>query len=123
MVEDIHRFFVYGTLKRGGRNHYGRLAGGNGYAKYLGESSIKGKMYDFDQFPIVVLGGESDIFGEIYEIDDITLENIDALQNYPTLFNRSQIRLENDQIAWVYHIHEERVGKSPSILSGIWKVS
>lgn len=59
------RLFVYGSLRRNaeGRSHP-LLAG----ATYLGAAAVRGSLYQVDWYPGLVLSGEGEVRGELYEI-------------------------------------------------------
>jgi len=59
--------FVYGTLRRGGRNDINRLRPA---PRYLGMGAVRGCLYRIDWYPGLALGGTEavDVVGEVYEI-------------------------------------------------------
>jgi gamma-glutamylcyclotransferase (GGCT)/AIG2-like uncharacterized protein YtfP len=59
--------FVYGTLRRGGRNDINRLRPA---PEYLGMGEVQGMLYHFDWYPGLTLGGEQavTVVGEVYRI-------------------------------------------------------
>jgi gamma-glutamylcyclotransferase (GGCT)/AIG2-like uncharacterized protein YtfP len=59
--------FVYGTLRRGGRNDINRL---QPPPRYLGMGEVPGSLYHFDWYPGLTLDGEQPVtvVGEVYEI-------------------------------------------------------
>jgi len=59
--------FVYGTLRRGGRNDINRL---HPAPEYLGMGEVQGVLYHFDWYPGLTLGGEQavTVVGEVYRI-------------------------------------------------------
>jgi gamma-glutamylcyclotransferase (GGCT)/AIG2-like uncharacterized protein YtfP len=68
--------FVYGTLRRGGSNHF-RMAG----AEFISSGTIMGRMYRIDWYPGLVLdptGGE--IHGETYAVGPQQLAALDAFE-------------------------------------------
>ncbi len=67
--------FVYGTLRKGGSNHF-RMAG----ADFTGEGKISGWMYRIDWYPALVCGGETFVIGELYRVDDATLVALDRFE-------------------------------------------
>ncbi|MBC7980432.1 MAG: gamma-glutamylcyclotransferase [Armatimonadetes bacterium] len=67
--------FVYGTLRKGGSNHF-RMAGCEG----LGRGKIFGKMYRIDWYPALVCGGGSGVRGEVYEVSDEDLRALDFFE-------------------------------------------
>lgn len=59
--------FVYGTLRRGGRNDINRLAPA---PEYVGMGEVRGVLYHIDWYPGLTLGGEEavTVVGEVYRI-------------------------------------------------------
>jgi len=68
--------FVYGTLRRGGSNHF-RLAG----AEFVTAGTITGRMYRIDWYPGLVLDDAGDeIHGEVYLVDPEQLAALDLFE-------------------------------------------
>ncbi len=67
--------FVYGTLRKGGSNHF-RMVG----TDFVGSGRISGKMFRIDWYPALVAGGESFVRGELYRANDETLEALDEFE-------------------------------------------
>ena len=98
--------FVYGTLKRGfSNNRY--LAG----SKFLGTARTKEKFALYsDGLPFLIMTESiSEIHGELYQVDDLTLQILDDLEGHPDWYRREQgeICLDDDSSqsgieAWVY---------------------
>ena len=59
--------FVYGTLRRGGRNDINRLRPA---PEYVGMGEVSGVLYHIDWYPGLTLGGEEavTVVGEVYRI-------------------------------------------------------
>ena len=59
--------FVYGTLRRGGRNDINRLQPA---PEYVGMGEVRGVLYHIDWYPGLTLGGEEavTVVGEVYRI-------------------------------------------------------
>jgi gamma-glutamylcyclotransferase (GGCT)/AIG2-like uncharacterized protein YtfP len=59
--------FVYGTLRRGGRNDINLL---DPAPRYLGMGEVQGTLYQIDWYPGLTLGGEKavTVVGEVYQI-------------------------------------------------------
>lgn len=94
------KVFVYGTLKKGFRNHHylGGLKGKSAFAPginlFIGSSP----------FPFAKRG-ERTAIGELYEIDEATLEKLDRLEGHPVFYKREQTRIvgeDIDTMAWIY---------------------
>jgi gamma-glutamylcyclotransferase (GGCT)/AIG2-like uncharacterized protein YtfP len=91
-IPQTHRVFVYGTLRRGHRNHF-----------LLETSSFTGEaatlrpywMITTGAFPVVLDAVPADfglpplaIAGEIYHVDDATLEQLDRLEDKGRAYDR-----------------------------------
>ena len=97
--------FVYGTLKRGfSNNRY--LAG----SKFLGTARTKEKFALYsDGLPFLIMTESiSEIHGELYQVDDLTLQILDDLEGHPDWYRREQVEICLDDgnhsvmKAWVY---------------------
>lgn len=68
--------FVYGTLRRGGSNHF-RMAG----AEFITSGSITGRMYRIDWYPGLVLDEAGDeIHGEVFSVGPELLAALDVFE-------------------------------------------
>jgi gamma-glutamylcyclotransferase (GGCT)/AIG2-like uncharacterized protein YtfP len=67
--------FVYGTLRRGGSNHF-RMNG----AEFVGGGGIAGKIFRIDWYPGLVCGGESAVKGELYRVSEEHLRALDVFE-------------------------------------------
>lgn len=68
--------FVYGTLRRGGTNHF-RMAG----AEFIASGTITGRMYRIDWYPGLVLDSAGDeIHGEAYSVGPELLSALDVFE-------------------------------------------
>lgn len=68
--------FVYGTLRRGGSNHF-YLAG----AEFVAAGTVMGRLYRIDWYPGLVLDtAGSEIRGEVYAVDSEQLSALDAFE-------------------------------------------
>jgi len=102
----MHRVFVYGTLKKGFCRHHA-LSRQN----FLGVATTQAeyKLLDLGDYPGLVSSddGES-IAGELYEVDEACLQNLDVIEGVAVgLYARKSIRLLspwNDEpaIAYIY---------------------
>lgn len=91
-----YKLATYGTLKRGGHNHYLLKD-----AKFLGEGyTEKGYGLIVDGLPFLVQDKEGPgCYIELYEINDRELAACDALENHPNFYFRKEITvydLENN---------------------------
>lgn len=89
--------FVYGTLRKGYGNHpilEDSLFVGN--AKSLPQYT----MLHLGGFPGVVAGGTTSIVGELYDVDDETLANLDRLEGHPNFYKRASISVHDGCCVW-----------------------
>lgn len=99
--------FVYGTLRRGGSNHF-RMSG----TDFVGEGKVSGKMYKITWYPALLCGGETFVKGELYRVSDATLQALDSFEGIsadatePREYHRikTSVRLSSGKIedAWVW---------------------
>lgn len=84
----MKKVFVYGTLKSGGKVR--------GLDQFPG-ASIVGKatttypdydMVDLGSFPAVLLKGKKYIQGEVWEVNDQTMLELDMIEGYPDFYNK-----------------------------------
>jgi gamma-glutamylcyclotransferase (GGCT)/AIG2-like uncharacterized protein YtfP len=76
MPSTFETVFVYGTLRKGGSNHF-RMAG----ARFLTTGTLAGRMYRIDWYPGIVLDESGDeIRGEVYEVDPELLAALDVFE-------------------------------------------
>lgn len=109
---------VYGSLKKGFGNH-----------GCLGDSPMLGTvitppeytMYSLGGFPGVVLGGDTAISGEVYEVTDATLARLDRLEGVPTFYDRHLIDTPYGQ-AIIYILQDTRyLNDTNKVEDGVWK--
>lgn len=94
-----HLLFVYGTMKRGLRNH-GRLA----KAKFVDHATTVGNCYLMSTkkmagghlAPVVNLNGLFQVRGELYEVDGPTLAEIDLCEGHPLTYERLDVMVNVD---------------------------
>jgi len=107
-----YKLFVYGTLKKGFHNHDFLK-----YASYLGERTIKGKMYSYGAFPYVNIKQNGIIHGELYSIDENTLLDCDSLEGYPSFYSKKEVITNKNEKVLVYYINKEC---NALIKNGVW---
>ncbi|WP_445286855.1 gamma-glutamylcyclotransferase family protein [Variovorax atrisoli] len=116
--------FVYGTLRRGGRNDIARY---RPEPRFIGEASIAGTLFDLGAYPGIVLGGAQRVKGEVYAIEPAVEMALDVLEEVADddsgEYIKRQVRVEvNGQ--WfeclVYEIHPTRIAGLEVIESGDW---
>jgi gamma-glutamylaminecyclotransferase len=120
-----HFVFVYGTLRRGERNH-ALLAD----ARYVGEGKTAAgfTLLNLGPYPAAVAASHlhsPSIRGEVYEVDDGALASLDRLEGCPALYFREQqpIRLQAGGTlnAWMYLLTSGEPAGATVISSGDWR--
>lgn len=118
--------FVYGTLRRGGRNDINRL---EPVPKYVGMGEVRGTLYHIDRYPGLALGGEQavTVIGEVYEISpqlEVELDRIEAIvPGQAGEYFKRELAIEVDGRALhclVYEINSDRLAGREVIGHGDW---
>ena len=115
----VKMVFVYGTLKQGFSNHHvmkranGRFVGTHNTDPWY-------TMIKMGTFPGVVVGGETSIKGEVFEVD--SLVPLDRLEGYPGFYNRRLIETDYGP-AWMYILADrhKNVDMYVKVVSGKWE--
>jgi gamma-glutamylcyclotransferase (GGCT)/AIG2-like uncharacterized protein YtfP len=95
--------FVYGSLKRGFRNHHYLHA-----SQFVGTGTTRHEfdLLDLGYFPAMVKGGGFAIRGELFSVDRKTLRNLDFLENNGNFYQRERhpVIIEEAGLfsAWIY---------------------
>jgi gamma-glutamylaminecyclotransferase len=115
--------FLYGTLKRGGANHdvLERLDG-----RLVGPATTRDRwiLVDLGPFPALLPRtpeAETPVHGELWEIDDSALRELDAFEGCPRLYTRERIALLHDTReveAFVYVYARPRPGAARVVVNG-----
>lgn len=116
--------FVYGTLRRGGRNDIARF---RPEPFHVADAAIAGALYDLGAYPGVVLGGEGRVVGEIYSIEPEVEAALDVLEEVADddtgEYIRRHVMVEAGAQQFeclVYEIHPSRIAGRAVIRSGDW---
>lgn len=90
------KVFVYGTLKRGHRNHY-LLEN----SKFIGAGQTRRLFRMFDcGFPVLRTYSDrpspynAKVRGEVYEVDEQTLRRLDQLESEGRMYHRQWVRVQ-----------------------------
>ncbi|XP_022913945.2 putative gamma-glutamylcyclotransferase CG2811 isoform X1 [Onthophagus taurus] len=114
-MSKLFKVFVYGTLKSGQPNHHWFSKDG-GYYKFLFNATtlIKYPLIIASQYNIPFLlyspGHGKNVKGEVYEVDETVLANLDILEDHPNWYERQleDVYYDNDENkkdkVWVYFI-------------------
>jgi gamma-glutamylaminecyclotransferase len=102
-MERKHLIFVYGTLRQAHSNH---LLLGDAYCFGVGRTRDKYAMYVTGAYPFVTSTEACyPIIGELYAVDDDTLDILDKMEGHPRYYTRREIILDIEgveYIAWMY---------------------
>jgi gamma-glutamylcyclotransferase (GGCT)/AIG2-like uncharacterized protein YtfP len=118
--------FVYGTLRRGGRNDINRLLPP---PRYVGMGEVQGRLYHIDWYPGLTLGGQEavTVVGEVYEITaalEAVLDGIEQIvEGDSSEYFKRELVVEVDGKplpCLVYEINPERVRGKQLIGHGDW---
>ncbi|HTW62152.1 MAG TPA: gamma-glutamylcyclotransferase family protein [Terracidiphilus sp.] len=97
---DGSTIFVYGTLKRGCRNHHFLKS-----AEFLGEALTEPgyRMIDCGSYPGMVRADNGErVTGEVYRVDASLLAALDRFEDAPDEYLRTTIRLSDGRAAQAY---------------------
>ena len=110
--------FVYGSLRKGFHNHYLLERS----TILHDDAVITGTMASLGGFPCVTTEGNNQIHGEIYEVDDPTLADLDRLEGHPSFYCREVVRSSKGDV-WVYLIKDSSYynGGYPLVKDGVWR--
>lgn len=121
---------VHGSLSAGqeGRKE---LPGIGNMMSLVGRATIAGMLFDLGEYPGLVLGGESLVFGELYRIHTESVQEffhrLDVFERFfpdnpsESLFVRQMVHLvEPKTDAWLYVYNRDTAG-SPIVTSGKWQ--
>ncbi len=115
-----YRIAVYGTLKRGYRNHRLLMS-----AECLGRDHLRDiVLYDLGPCPGALLRPSGGVLVEVYDVDAATFQRVDALEGYnpraPEKGDYTRRRLDTRfGPAWVY-LYNGRVRGCRRISRGAW---
>ena len=118
--------FVYGTLRRGGRNDINRLAPA---PEYVGMGEVRGVLYHIDWYPGLTLGGEEavTVVGEVYRITpdlEALLDRIERIEDSAdSEYFKREVAVEVEgrpMQCLLYEVNPQRVRDKQVIGHGDW---
>ena len=118
--------FVYGTLRRGGRNDINRLSPA---PRYVGMGEVQGVLYHMDHYPGLALGGEEavTVVGEVYLIGSALEAVLDAIEcivpGDSSEYFKRELAIEvagRTLLCLVYEINPNRVQGKAALGHGDW---
>lgn len=110
----MNRVVVYGSLKKG--FHNSSLL--EDCTCLSNEVTFQGDMFSLGAFPFCTKGGNNTIYGEMYEVDDSVMSNLDKLEGHPEFYRREVVETSEGP-AWVYFIYSSEYDGVP-VPSGRW---
>ena len=111
------RLFVYGTLRRDEPAH-ALLAGAASLGVAATEPAFT--LFDMGEYPAIVEGGSTAVLGELYDVDDALLVELDRYEDVPDLYLRVE-RSVAGKAALIYVLRPEHANGRPAIASGDWR--
>jgi len=117
--------FVYGTLKRGCKNHHVMESG---HTPFLANATTTGTLINLGPFPGFKRDGGLTIHGELFSVSDAFLRRADRFEGVPTMYTREEIQVRTEagqyEMAYVYEVTDETIQSYRAgnrvIPSGIW---
>lgn len=118
MLEPGRLVFVYGTLMKGQGNHRLLVE-----AERLGEAYTEPsfELYSLGGFPGMICGGRDAVRGELYRVNERTLDALDRLEGHPNFYVRSMIRLRGGEVVETYLLDRQQVEGCRRIESADWR--
>ena len=121
MSSGLHRIFVYGTLMRGESNH--RLIASQ---ELEGEGFIRGfNLYNLGYYPGIRPSDNPEhvVYGEVYLVDDRTLERVNQLEGEGSLYllQFTEVVMKDKTVSAGVYVYNHICKKSTRIYSGCWK--
>lgn len=122
----VRHVFVYGTLRRGGRNDINRLVPA---PEYVGMGEVRGVLYHIDWYPGLTLGGEEavTVVGEVYRITPALEALLDGIEQIADsadseYFKREvQVTVDGAPVeCLLYEVNPQRVRGKSVIGHGDW---
>jgi gamma-glutamylcyclotransferase (GGCT)/AIG2-like uncharacterized protein YtfP len=110
------KLFVYGTLRRAQSAH-GLLRGARLIAH--ARTGPHFTLVDMGDYPALVEAGTTCVSGEIYEVDEALLAELDAYEDAPALYERVVRRIDGHDV-WMYLLPERHALGRPRLSSGDW---
>ncbi|AMV28206.1 Gamma-glutamylcyclotransferase family protein YtfP [Gemmata sp. SH-PL17] len=102
MASAITLLFVYGTLKRGGRN-YPRIADQEFVAEVA--TAARYRVVDLGPYPGLIRDAVNGlaVHGELFAVDARGLAELDEFEDVPNLFVRDLVEIPGYESVWAYY--------------------
>jgi len=112
------RVFVYGTLLRGEKNHHVLRSSP---CLGVGRTEPAYTLVSLGSIPAMTRGGTTSVTGEIFEVTDEVLADLDRLEGHPDWYKRTTVRLTDGSFVEAYLMAPSAVEGKPVIASGDWR--
>ena len=96
------KVFVYGTLKSGNDQRGLHLFPGATKQGNATTTEANFNLVDLGAFPAAT-AGNADIVGEVWEVNEDTMQQLDMIESYPNFYNRCIVQTTLGE-AWMYYI-------------------
>jgi gamma-glutamylcyclotransferase (GGCT)/AIG2-like uncharacterized protein YtfP len=116
-----HLIFIYGSLRRGSAR---AMSLKFPQSKFIAEARVNGSLYDLGAYPGLLLNDDSNslVIGEVYEVDDETLSELDKFEASSDYWRR-QVEISvgaKRRMGWTYAPKPESCSARSLISSGDW---
>ena len=110
--------FVYGSLRKGMTQH-AKLSD----APFLGHAVTHPEftLFDSGAWPAAVRGGATAIVGELYQVTNEKISEIDHYERHPDFFSRQKIVLASQLEAWMWIYISDLSLEWIAIQDGCWR--
>lgn len=108
-----HYYFAYGM-----NTNLDSMASRCPNAELLGAARLEGYRFVFRRHADVELCYDDDVVGVLWSVDDNDLDNLDALEGFPTYYIRSRAWVEHDgrwYVAWIYQMQDQSYLSNPAL--------
>ncbi len=110
----MYKVYVYGTLRKGGRNH-GLLSASHCAGMY----SINGfEMWSLGAYPGIIRSEAGSVIAELYEVDGFILQQLDRLETFlgdhhpGNVYDRVRTEAGDGPPGWIYVFREALMEKT-----------
>ncbi len=115
-----HLVFVYGTLRQGSA---GAISIRFPNSRFIAGAMVNGSLYDLGAYPgLLANESNSPVVGEVYEVDDETLRQLDEFEGSSNYLRKQVEILVNDELrtCWTYEPDPQFCFLRTLIPSGDW---
>ena len=117
------RVFAYGTLKDGYGNHAVLQRHNAEFVDYA-KTDEQWALIDLGPFPAMIQD-QRRVYGEVWEVDDTALADLDLLEGVPLLYRRYKIPMnylncDDEDSAWTYVLARRGGPYMPEEKMGAW---